>query len=357
MFNTGNCPSVPIVANLDGNNGNNWNDGSWLWFLIVVFAIFGGWGNGFGGFGGTNGGVGSEIQRGFDNQAVISKLDGISNGLCDGFYAMNNSMLTGFNGINTNIMQTGYGIQQAVNADTVANMQNTNALQSQLANCCCETREAIQGVNYNMATNTCALQNTMNSNTRDIIDSQQAGTRAILDYLCNEKISSLQAENNDLRRAASQDRQSKTANLLYIELNKGDGIENSSAPIATPVKNNAWKGNEEYYLDNDDVRKWQHAMNIGFDTDELKEDGRFGVNSQRFAKNHNLWSGQRHNCPTAIKWLRKTLHDKYHFYKLDTDYGKWTDYLTKCVKVFQKNRGLKQDGYVGLITTYYLLKD
>lgn len=202
MFNTGNCPSVPIVANLDGNNGNNWNDGSWLWFLIVVFAIFGGWGNGFGGFGGTNGGVGSEIQRGFDNQAVISKLDGISNGLCDGFYAMNNSMLTGFNGINTNIMQTGYGIQQAVNADTVANMQNTNALQSQLANCCCETREAIQGVNYNMATNTCALQN-----TRDIIDSQNAGFRSILDYLCQDKIATLTAENNDLRRAASQDRQ------------------------------------------------------------------------------------------------------------------------------------------------------
>lgn len=207
MFNTGNCPSVPIVANLDVNNGNNWNDGSWLWFLIVVFAIFGGWGNGFGGFGGTNGGVGSEIQRGFDNQAVISKLDGISNGLCDGFYAMNNSMLTGFNGINTNIMQTGYGIQQAVNADTVANMQNTNALQSQLANCCCETREAIQGVNYNMATNTCALQNTMNNNTRDIIDSQNAGFRSILDYLCQDKIATLTAENNDLRRAASQDRQ------------------------------------------------------------------------------------------------------------------------------------------------------
>ena len=181
-----------------------------------MFFAFGGWGNnGFGGFCGNNGGgyvataaTQADIQRGFDNSAVISKLDGISNGLCDGFYAMNNSMLTGFNGINTNIMQTGYGIQQAINADTVANMQNTNALQSQLANCCCETREAIQGVNYNMATNTCALQNTMNTNTRDIIESQNAGTRAILDYLCNEKISSLQAENNDLRRAASQDRQS-----------------------------------------------------------------------------------------------------------------------------------------------------
>lgn len=234
MFNTGNCPSVPIVANLDGNNnGNNWNDGSWLWFLIVVFAIFGGWGNGFGGFGGTNGGVGSEIQRGFDNQAVISKLDGISNGLCDGFYAMNNSILTGFNGINTNIMQTGYGIQQAVNADTVANMQNTNALQSQLANCCCETREAIQEINYNLATNTCALQNTMNSNTRDIIDSQQAGTRAILDYLCTKENADLRDKVQKLELSASQDRQN--ALLTTAMTAQTQQIVNSVNPTAIPA--------------------------------------------------------------------------------------------------------------------------
>ena len=211
MFNDG--VSLADIAAVTGNNRSNdgmWGDGAW-W--IVILLIFG-WGNGFGGWGNGNGGgalqgyaTQADIQRGFDNSAVISKLDGISNGLCDGFYAMNNSMLTGFNGINTNIMQTGYGIQQAINADTVANMQNTNALQSQLANCCCETREAIQGVNYNLATNTCALQNTMNNNTRDIIDSQQAGTRAILDFLTNDKIATLQAENNDLRRAASQDRQ------------------------------------------------------------------------------------------------------------------------------------------------------
>lgn len=176
-----------------------------------------------------NGGVGSEIQRGFDNQAVVSKLDGITNGLCDGFYAVQNGM----NGINTNILQTGFGIQQAINADTVANMQNTNALQSQLANCCCETREAIQGVNYNMAQNTCALQNTMNSNTRDIIDSQNAGTRAILDYLCNEKISSLQAENSDLRRAASQDRQSA---LLTTQMAaQTQQIINAVNPSAIPA--------------------------------------------------------------------------------------------------------------------------
>ena len=232
MFNTGNCASVPLVANIDGNGNNNgWGaEGSWLWFIIVIFAIFGwgGFGNGFGG-NGMNGGVGSEIQRGFDNQAVVSKLDGITNGLCDGFYAVQ----TGMNGINTNILQTGFGIQQAINADTVANMQNTNALQSQLANCCCETRESIQGVNYNMATNTCALQNTMNSNTRDIIDSQNAGTRAILDYLCNEKISSLQAENSDLRRAASQDRQSA---LLTTQMAaQTQQIINAVNPAAIPA--------------------------------------------------------------------------------------------------------------------------
>ena len=232
MFNTGNCASVPLVANIDGNGNNNgWGaEGSWLWFIIVIFAIFGwgGFGNGFGG-NGMNGGVGSEIQRGFDNQAVVSKLDGISNGLCDGFYAVQNGM----NGINTNILQTGFGIQQAINADTVANMQNTNALQAQIANCCCETTEAIQGVNYNMATNTCALQNTMNSNTRDIIDSQNAGTRAILDYLCNEKISSLQAENSDLRRAASQDRQSA---LLTTQMAaQTQQIINAVNPSAIPA--------------------------------------------------------------------------------------------------------------------------
>ena len=190
MFN-GNSPSLADIAAVTGNSRNN--DGMWGgdgWWAIIIFAMIFGWG-GFGGngWGGNGGGMGSTaaaytdsaIQRGFDTQSIIGKLDGINNGLCDGFYAMNNGMLTGFNGINTNVMQTGYGIQQAINADTVANMQNTNALQSQIASCCCDVREAIQGVNYNAAQNTCALQNTMNNNTRDIIDSQNAGTRAILD--------------------------------------------------------------------------------------------------------------------------------------------------------------------------------
>ena len=226
MFNS--SPSLADIAAVTGGNRNDgaWGDGGW-WVLIILFALFGGWGGyGFGGNGGggytATAATQADIQRGFDNSAVISKLDGITNGLCDGFYAVNNGMLTGFN-----------TIQQAINADTVAGMQNANAIQSQLANCCCETREAIQGVNFNMAQNTCALQNTMNSNTRDIIDSQQAGTRAILDYLCQEKISSLQAENNDLRRAASQDRQS--ALLTTAMSAQTQQIINAVNPAAIPA--------------------------------------------------------------------------------------------------------------------------
>jgi hypothetical protein len=242
MFN-GNSPSLADIAAVTGNNRDDgFLGGDGIWAIIVFAMIFGwggfgnGWGNGGNG-GATPFATGSltqaDLQRGFDTQAIVGKLDGITNGICDGFYAANNNMLTGFNGINTNIMQTGYGIQQAINADTIANMQNTNALQSQLANCCCETREAIQGVNYNMAQNTCALQNTMNTNTRDIIDSQNAGTRAILDYLCQEKISSLQAENNDLRRAASQDRQS--ALLTTAMSAQTQQIINSVNPQAVPA--------------------------------------------------------------------------------------------------------------------------
>lgn len=141
MFNS-NGVSLADIAAVTGNNRNNdgmWSDGAW-W--IVILLIFGWGNNGWGGFGGNGNGTGytdAAIQRGFDNQAVISKLDGISNGLCDGFYAVQ----TGMNGINTNILQTGFGIQQAINADTVANMQNTNALQSQLAQCLNKFKKAI----------------------------------------------------------------------------------------------------------------------------------------------------------------------------------------------------------------------
>lgn len=142
-------------------------------------------------------------------------------------------MQSGFNGVNVGMLQGFNGVQQAINADTVANMQNTNALQSQLANCCCETREAIQGINYNMATNTCALQNTMNNNTRDLLENQNSNTRAILDFLTQDKIATLQAENTDLKRAASQDRQS--ALLTTAMASQTQQLINAINPAAIPA--------------------------------------------------------------------------------------------------------------------------
>lgn len=107
--------SLADIAAATGNGRNNDGmfGGNGAWWLIVLFLfVFCGWGNNGWGNNGNGGGYAAtaatqaDIQRGFDNSAVISKLDGINNGLCDGFYAVNNGMLTGFNGINTNIMQT-----------------------------------------------------------------------------------------------------------------------------------------------------------------------------------------------------------------------------------------------------------
>ena len=230
MFSKG--VSLADNAAVTGNNRNNdgmWGDGAW-WIVILLIFGWGGFGNnGWGGNGYGNGYTDAAIQRGFDNQAVVSKLDGINNGICSLGY----DQLAQMNGINTNILQTGFGIQQAINADTVSGMQNTNAIQSTLTNmaaqnasCCCETQRQIErgfaDTNYNMATQACQTR-------QAIADS----TRSILDYLCQDKIATLQAENNDLRRAASQDRQN--ALLTTAMTAQTNQIINAVNPTAIPA--------------------------------------------------------------------------------------------------------------------------
>lgn len=132
-------------------------------------------------------------------------------------------------------------------------------------------------------------------------------------------------------------------------------VDYSSTSTSASTSSKSWKGDLNYYLENDRVGVWQKAMNKGFDTDELSVDNKFGIASQNFAKNHILWFGQRHNCPTAIKWLQTLLRDHYEFYNLDID-GKFGSYTEKCIKEFQSNRNITADGKVGLVTTYYLLE-
>ena len=208
--------SLADIAAATGNNKNNDGFGgdNWAW-VIVLFLIFG-WGRNGNGFGGYSSGSGAmdnyvlasdfaTIQRqlsdGFGDLTAQSRY--IQNGLCDGFYAMNTSLLNGFAGTNNAIMTNGYETRNAI-----------NNVSSQLASCCCDIREGIQGVNYNLATNTCALQNTMNMNTRDIVDTVNANYRALHDEIVanriedkNAQITAQQNEINALRLSASQAKQ------------------------------------------------------------------------------------------------------------------------------------------------------
>lgn len=197
MFNSTNCASVPLVANLDGNCNNGWGaDGGW-WILIILFAIFGWGGNGFGFGGNRNDGypcaTQADVRAAVDQQTLISKLDQQTYGLASSTYDLNNTLMNGFHGVDNAVCQLGYQTQQGF-----------NELGHQISDCCCATREAIQGVNYNLATQTNAIQNAMCNNTRDIIDNQNSNTRSILDFLVNDKIATLQAENQNLKLKASQ---------------------------------------------------------------------------------------------------------------------------------------------------------
>lgn len=189
----------------DSNNNGGFLNGEGIWaFLLFALMFNGGWGN----FGGGNAQQGydtrADIQRGFDNQAVISKLDGITQGICDSTYALNNTITNGFNNTNMGIVQGFNGVERGF-----------YNISSQIAECCCGTQRAIDGVKYQMATDACALNNAIQSSTRDIIDSNNAGTRAILDFLTQDKIATLTAENQSLRLQASQ-----TAQNAFISANQ-----------------------------------------------------------------------------------------------------------------------------------------
>ena len=161
---------------------------------------------------------------------------------------------------------------------------------------------------------------------------------------------------NDSNGGAVMRRTRLANSICCVFRPKYDGKK--SKEIATDkstANSKSYMGNQNYYLNNSRVGKWQAAMNKGFDTKELTVDNKFGADSQAFASTHILSAKQPHNCITAINWLRKILRDEYGYKALPAT-GAWDTTLTKYVKQFQKSVGEKQDGAVGLITTYHLLK-
>ena len=183
------------------NSGGMFGGGDGWWGIILLALLFG-WGNG--GFGGGYGGgfQGTEtraaISEGFQINGIDNGIRAVQNGLCDGFYAVNTSLLQGFNGVQAQMA----------------------TLAAQQAQCCCETQRLVErgfcDTNYNLATQMCDVKNTIQHTTRDIIDNQNANTKSVLDFLVQDKLSTLQAENQALKSqayfAANQDAQ--TAELL-----------------------------------------------------------------------------------------------------------------------------------------------
>lgn len=252
---------IPMTMNVEpagsANNGGwgNGMGGDWFLVLFLIFALAGGWGGGWGGGGNgaTQGTITrsdlcsefsfNDLQNGVRNinDAVNLGFANLNSTICHQQYdtamqtnAIQSAVNSGFQSLNSTICQQQYDTAQQLNAMNMANMQNANAanvvalqnanaIQSQLANCCCENREAIAGVNYNMATQACDTRNVIQSTTRDMIDNANANTRAILDKLTSQELAAkdaqISAQNQKifgLELAASQAAQN---NYLISRLN------------------------------------------------------------------------------------------------------------------------------------------
>lgn len=194
--------TMPVQPAYQGGNGGfgGWG-GDWASW-IILFLIFGmfGWGGYGGGWGGNSGnGLGSPSGQGWATRADINEGFAL-NGLQTGQSGILSAVTNGFHGVDNAICNLGY----------------------QLQDCCCQTQRAVDGVNYNlstqgaatqaaiqgvrydMATQACDTRNTIQNSTRDIIDNQNANSRAILDFLTQDKIATLTAENQSLKFQASQ---------------------------------------------------------------------------------------------------------------------------------------------------------
>lgn len=196
--------SAADVAAVTGNGGfgSFGGDGAWLILILLLFAAFNG--NGWNGNGGGGNGYQGDLQRGFDQQAVMGGIGGLQSSLA----AMTTQNCS-------DAYNTLLAVQNAQNGLT----QGMNTLSMGLQNCCCENRAAVADLKYNVATEACADRNAISLGIRDIIQNQNQGIQTILDKLCQQEIDALKTQNANLQTqinlanlAASQNGQ--TAQIL-----------------------------------------------------------------------------------------------------------------------------------------------
>ena len=169
---------MPVMpANYNGGMGDFGNG----WWIILLF-LFMGFGNGFGGFGNNSaaGFVNADVQRGFDQSAVMGGVNGLQNATTAGFGDIQTALCGGFAGVNAAINNGFAQAEIGENSRQTANLQQMFALQSQLSQCCCDNKTA--------TLQTQAVVQTEGAATRLAIQNQ---TQAILDRLCQNEIDNL----------------------------------------------------------------------------------------------------------------------------------------------------------------------
>lgn len=227
--------SLSDIAAATGNcNNSGFGDGNGWWIILIILLF----GYGRNGNWGGNGNGGTSVYEGYvlgNDFSQLSKqisdtynmtdrkFDAITNGLCSLGYqelqninGVNTNLFNGFAGVTNAITTNGYETRNAITQDTIANMQNTNALQGAVKDCCCTTQRSIDSVNFNNAQNTALITNNMTLNTRDIIDNMNANYRALHDEIVanriedkNAQIQAQAQEISALRLAASQENQTR----------------------------------------------------------------------------------------------------------------------------------------------------
>lgn len=210
---------MPVTPMNTGNGGMGWGGDS-AWWLILLFLIIGnnGWGNGYGNGGAMPYMVNNDVQRGFDQSAIMSSLTGITGAISNGFA---NAEISRCNA-NTNLLQT------------------LNSMQMAQQQCCCDNRAATADLKYTVATEACADRNAISDGIRDVIASQTSNTQAILDKLCqleldgkNTRIAELERQLTMANLAASQNAQ--TTQILTDNARQTTALENYLNPAPVPA--------------------------------------------------------------------------------------------------------------------------
>lgn len=265
--NGGNDMVMPVSPMYGGGGSGfgGWGGDNGWWIILLFLFALGGWGNGFGGgYGGgampyiMNNSTNADVQRGFDQQAVMSGISGVQSGLsgistqlCNGFGDVQQSLCNGFAGVNATVTNGFFNAETAATARQMANMnqafnaqtsmmQGFNNIQSQFADCCCENRLAncqTQNIIQNEAN---ATRFADANNTRDLLTAVNAGVQSLKDQLCdyrNEQkddiIAQLRSELMYARGQASQDVQ--TANIQAGQRALANEVEQYVVPRPIPA--------------------------------------------------------------------------------------------------------------------------